>query len=331
MIHRNKKKKTIEYEDAPSGAITFYNYKEPLMKFPEGHGFIGALIFDAETDMIQCHFCGKWYKSLPNHISKEHNMKAAAYKQKVGLFQTTALISESMRSKLIASGLDKRLQNLRKGGKMKATVKAKIRKTLKQNAFLAEAKNLRNTCPAQIIDRMQHLYSIKGDNLSMKDFDGFRGIITKTYGSIKAACEIANIPYRIPGTNKTYDHVRKYVESDAINFIKEYVIRFNKIPTYTDFKTQNKLGLYASQIKKLNNLKILSKKALLSLNEYKHIEQEVKYTKEELLEFLRKFKENNERLPSTSDCKRKLLPSASRYIYHFKSWKKALKIAFPKK
>lgn len=110
---QNREKKEIEYEEAPSGNVTFYNYKEPLMKFEQGHGFIGALVFDTESDKIQCHLCGEWFGHLPSHLAKEHNMRSAAYKDLVGLNQTTALINESMRAKMIASGLKKRMKNLR--------------------------------------------------------------------------------------------------------------------------------------------------------------------------------------------------------------------------
>jgi hypothetical protein len=72
---------SLEYEEAPSGSVYFYNYKEPLMKFEEGFGFIGALVFDDTTDKIQCHFCGEWFEALGNHINREHNMRAAEYKK----------------------------------------------------------------------------------------------------------------------------------------------------------------------------------------------------------------------------------------------------------
>lgn len=42
-------KKTIEFEDAPSGQIMLYNYKEPFMEFydkatGEGYGYEGVLV-----------------------------------------------------------------------------------------------------------------------------------------------------------------------------------------------------------------------------------------------------------------------------------------------
>lgn len=61
---RPQKTHELEYEEAPSGFVTLYNYKEPFMKFKEGYGFQGVLLFDGTSDKIQCHFCGNWYDAL---------------------------------------------------------------------------------------------------------------------------------------------------------------------------------------------------------------------------------------------------------------------------
>ncbi len=125
----------IEYEEAPSGHVTFYNYKEPLMKFEGGYGFVGALVFDGYSDKIQCHFCGNWFDALGNHLAREHSMDVEYYKKQVGLNTSTALINEKTRAKLIANGMKKRIKNLvnRKGKKVSAATRAKISATLKEN------------------------------------------------------------------------------------------------------------------------------------------------------------------------------------------------------
>lgn len=229
-------KYNIEYEEAPSGSVTFYNYKEPLMKFTEGYGFVGALIFDSETDKVQCHICGEWFGALAPHLSKEHNMKAYQYKDKVGLLQSTALISESAREKLIASGLDKRLQNLRKGGKKTDEQKRKISETLKKNAHKSENKNLKGTCPAQLIQRMQRIYNQQGAKFRLRHFDGFYGLIKRTFGSMKEACKLANIPYSHPGRN--YKNIKvsnnNYSVQELIDFLKRFENINGRKPSYSD-------------------------------------------------------------------------------------------------
>jgi hypothetical protein len=228
----------IEYEEAPCGYVTFYNYKEPLMKFTEGYGFMGALVFDGKTDQIQCHLCGEWFGSLGHHLAREHNMKASAYKEKVGLLQTTALVSESARAKMIANGLEKRKRNLIPGKKKTQEEKDKISRTLRENAEKAEGMNLKGTCPAQIIDRMQKIAQEKGDKLKMKDFKtSLCDLAKKTYGSVKEACKIAGINYREPGKTLKNDLVKPEERRESL---LEDLRRFERIngrrPSTSDTK-----------------------------------------------------------------------------------------------
>lgn len=319
-------KNNIEYEEAPSGFVTFYNYKEPLMKFTGGFGFMGALVFDGETDKIQCHFCGEWFGSLAPHLHREHNMNVSAYKEKVGLLQTTALISESLRSKLIANGLDKRLQNLRKGGKMKQEQKEKIRATLKSNSEKMEFKNLRGTCPEQLIYRLQEVYKREGANMSFKKHVHFDDNLIRTFGSVKEACRMADVPYREPG--QTIKSTKKYGRLDAVAFIKEFILCFKRTPNREDFIQQGKKGLYQSYVKHADSLLELIKEAYSSFEEYKKADVVVNFPKEKLLEFLRNFEKINGRKPAISDGKRGLIPYPSRYYHHFGSWEEAMKLAF---
>lgn len=327
---KQQKKMEIEYEDAPSGFVTFYNYKEPLMKYDDGYGYVGALLFDGTTDKIQCHMCGDWFGQLAHHLAKEHNMRAAEYKARVGLMQNTALISESSREKLIASGLDKRLQNLRKGGKKTQAQKDQISATLKRSSQTAENKNIRGTCPAQLIDRMQKIYQQKGDKIRMRDFNNFDEVIRKTFGTLKEACEIAGIPYREPSQTLRHEEGkdRKYTQAIAVAFITEFIITFGKAPSYIDYMKQGKKGLWQSIVINKKNAIKLNKIAYTGLPQFKRSEQRITYSKEQLLDFLRKFEKINGRKPSYSDSKRGLLPYLSRYSYHFGSWKKALEAAF---
>jgi hypothetical protein len=325
MKRRKNIKHEMEYEEAPSGYATFYNYKEPLMKFEGGFGYVGALVFDGKTDKIQCHFCGEWLGSLPHHLAREHNMTASDYKEKVGLFQTTALISESARAKLIASGLDRRKQNLRYGKKKTQAEKDKISATLKRNGQKEEGKNLRGTCPAQLIDRMQKIAQEKGDKLVMRDFDGFDELLKLTFGSVKEACQIANVPYNLAGKKKVKS---KYTEEKAVNFIKEYIVRFKSVPARSDFIKNKERGLYDTVIKSEKKLKKLSIIAYQNIDEYVKCEERMTYTKQNLLKYMQNFNKNNGRHPAVSDTKRKLIPSFAVYQYHFGSWKNALQEAF---
>lgn len=316
----------IEYPDAPSGYVTFYNYKEPLMKFTEGYGYKGALVFDGKTEDIQCHFCGEWFGSLPHHLAREHNMSAAYYKEKTGLLKTTALINESARAKLIASGLDKRLQNLRqnskKSYKMSDETKAKIKATMEENR--AELQNLRGTCPEQLIDRLQKQYRKLGRTPTEKEMS-YHETLVKVYGSFKRACAIANVPYRRPGLNFT--KLPKYSKEELVKEMRLFFETNKRLPKWKEIGKAK-----YNCISKWYDKKEMLKEAVSGDGVYrKPLDKKIRfhYTNSELIKFLKTFESINGRRPSISDCKRGLLPWPSRFSYNFGSWKNALESAFP--
>lgn len=317
---KNKIKKEIEYEDAPSGNVAFYNYKEPLMPYEGGYGFIGALVFDSETDQVQCHMCGAWFKYLPPHITKEHNMRANQYKDLVGLNQTTALISETMRASLIAGGLDKRLQNLRKGGKKTPEQRAKIGATLRK--FTPEMQNLRNTCPAQLLERLRNKYIELGRTPSEKQMS-CREAILRVYGTYREACKLAGIPepIRAGQTHKNIEGRIKWNKKVCVEWVRNYVDINGKLPNSGSHK-----NMWPAILR--HGKKEIFIEALGGDGTYRKIDLNMQYTKPQLLNFLRHFAEINKRKPSYSDCKRGLLPHLSRYSYHFGSWKNSLALAF---
>jgi len=236
-----KKKTEIEYEDAPSGYVNFYNYKEPLMPFRGGFGYVGALVFDGTSDKIQCHFCGEWFAYLIPHL-REHSMRASEYKEKVGLLQSTALISEKAREKLIASGLDKRLQNLRsqKGKKRPFKTRQKISATLKANKDKEEHLNLKGNCPAQLLDRIQKKYQADVKGWRVHSLKGMRESIIRTFGSVKEACRLAGVPYREPGqhwTKVAHPMVAiNFTDRQLLDLLRKFEKNNGRAPSYSDCK-----------------------------------------------------------------------------------------------
>lgn len=326
------KKSEMEYEDAPSGYVTLYSYKEPLMKYAQGFGFRGVLLFDGVSEKIQCHLCGEWFGSLPHHLSREHGMFARDYKQLVGLRQTTALLSESARSKLVASGLDKRMQNLRNIGRkgkfiMTDEVKEKIRNTLKKNRFVTENQNERGTCPEQIIERLVKMYKENGNKTPSSRMLPFYEAMLMTYGSYKKACEVANIPYNDPLEALARGReTRSISDEDIIEFIFSFYNKENRLPVFSDYVKEDKNNLHDKLLK--SDRDSLEKKAIMQSGRYTASLSGTSFTPTELLDFLRMFEKMHGRRPSYSDAKRGLIPGLSRYSYHFGSWKEALIRAF---
>ena len=190
----------MEYEDAPSGYVTLYNYKSPFMKFEGGFGLQGVLLYDGKEDKIQCHFCGDWFDHLPSHIHKEHNMRAADYKEQVGLLQSTCLLSESEREKLLRN-IDTRKANLVPGGGGQTSAqKAKTSNTLHVNGSKREQQNKLGTCPAQLIDRLQRLAAQLGHSPRRRDCT-FTVTLQKVFGSFNEATRLAGMTPRKVGEN----------------------------------------------------------------------------------------------------------------------------------
>lgn len=337
--------KEMEYEDAPSGYVKMYHYKEPFMEFWDealntGYGFQGVLAYDGETEKMQCHFCGKWFNYLPNHIKKEHNMKSADYKKRVGLRQSTALINETHRRKLIANGRE-RFKNLvnQKGKKRSQKTKDKIRKTFNENR--AESQNEAGpagTCEEQLIDQYLKLCKQLGRRAT-HDECGFRSTAKVRFGSwanFMARCGYEPIVNQYQITDKIRD---KITEVNIIEFIKDFYIKFNVMPdSYTALKTNKK---YASAYfgvqwqtlwERLKELKIkkLVKKVGSKNFDYDPTAFKGKgYTREDLTELLQNFEKNHGRLPASSDARRGLLPSVSTFHKYFGRWSTMLKEIFP--
>lgn len=223
-------KKEMEFEDAPSGYVTLYNYKEPFMRFQNGFGFLGVLLFDGESDKVQCHICGEWYISLPHHINAIHGMNASEYKQKVGLRQSTALIGEKLRSRLISKGLGKRMKNLRKGKKKSQEVRDKIRKTLQKN--MLENKNLHGTCPEQLIDRLQKLCDELGRVPAHAEIP-FVQALEMTFGSVANAVRMIGLTPRKPGQNIRKQN-KSFTDEELLKILKDFHTRNGRIPSKSD-------------------------------------------------------------------------------------------------
>lgn len=330
MATQVKEKKVMEYEEAPSGFVTLYNYKEPFMKYQKGYGFQGVLLFDGESDKIQCHMCGEWFGVLGNHLAKEHGMKVKAYKEEVGLLNSTALISEKVRAKLIATGLKKRIRNLKnqKGVVRSKETRDKIRKTLMENR--REKQNQHGTCPEQLIERLIKEYQ-KLNHTPTERSLSFKESLINTYGTYRNACKIAGIPE--PQTNE--DTLKKGRQTIAnrrlvrIENMKNEIFNFydkeGMIPLDIELNIDNQKT--AKSLRKYELAKI-HKDIIIRHGKFTAAATGFSFSKDELLLFLRNFEKYHGRRPSYSDARRRLIPHLSRYSYHFGSWKGALKQAF---
>ncbi len=318
----------IEYEEAPSGNVTFYNYKEPLMKFKDGFGFVGAVVFDTSTGDIQCHFCGRWFKELGNHIHREHALDAKEYKRLVGLNKSTALVNEKVRAKMIEHGrTNKKIRsNLRPGLPHSAATKRQISQTLKENRD--EMKNLHGTCPEQLIERLVQMHDKLGYTPPTKKIPFYEALLA-TYGTLAEACRVAGIPERHPGET-VFPRVKKYERAVIVKNLHEYYLKHGSFNGISQNLPKSFYNTFLKMVRGNPKEKdAILREALGYDGRYRAIDKIFHYSDDELLDFIRRFRAINGRVPSTSDCKRKLLPTASKYIYRFGGWRQTLEKAFP--
>lgn len=320
---KDKPKKEVEYEDAPSGYITLYNYKEPFMKFEEGYGYQGVLAFDGETEKVQCHFCGDWFGQLPHHIHREHNMRAQEYKALVGLAPTTALVNEHTRKKMIESGLEKRAENLRPGVSPSKATRDKIAKTLRENR--REMQNVRGTCPEQLLDRLRKHAEKLGRTPKEREIT-YHSTLKSVFGSVRNAVELAGLEPRPYG--QTVNNPRLITKEKLVKEVVQFLETHKRLPRFKDFNAMGKKNLWEKMIK-VGWKDEVFKEALCNTNKYIRVKHnKIRLDKADLIKFMQNFKERHHRNPTTSDAKRGLLPYPSQYIYHFGSWAKALNEAF---
>lgn len=219
----------MEYPEAPSGYVTLYHYKEPFMPFESGYGYQGVLLFDGKSDLIQCHLCGEWMEYLPNHLMREHNMRASAYKELVGLRQSTALLNEAQRAKLIANGLERRLKNLKPRGEKTEEEKQKIRQTMKK--VVRESENEKGTCPFQLIQRLQALADRLGRTPRSIEIN-FEGSLKRVFGTYENAIKRAGLEVRKPG--QVVLHHTQYTKESLTTALHDFKKTQGRKPSRSD-------------------------------------------------------------------------------------------------
>lgn len=225
----------MEYEDAPSGFVKLYTYKAPFMPFKGGFGYEGVILFDGKTQRIQCHLCGAWEGYLSNHLHKEHNMTAAAYKERVGLRQTAALLSEAQRAKLIENGqsLKARMANLIPGQKKTAKQKEKIRQTLKN--VKRQSENEHGTCPLQLIEEIRRIAQRLGRTPGWHEMPKREAII-RVYGSYKNLCRAAGLKHRKNGVNINHRSYKGVTKEALVILLNQFRKQHKREPSMSDIR-----------------------------------------------------------------------------------------------
>jgi len=145
---------------------------------PSGYSTLGALEFNQKEDLVRCHMCGDWFKSIGCHVRQSEGISAAEYRRNHGLRSVTSLNVPSTHIKFVRQG---RAQTKRKSLKPGQRLP---QKRIKENPGCAEMLNLRMRCQAQIRQRiMLTAFAVDGTP-SAADLKKYQGLDHK---SIKQA------------------------------------------------------------------------------------------------------------------------------------------------
>src|SRR5215471_6297366 len=146
------------------GNVFLYRTKAPFMQ--SGESIRGALEYDDVTEKVRCHECGGWFAHLGSHLigcpgtirpDGSSGITAREYKLKHGLQFTTALISEKVRSKMIAVGVARE-----RAGKGISSQPSRKKAYGTRQGIQFEVRNTNGTCAAQLIDKIKTLAAALG-------------------------------------------------------------------------------------------------------------------------------------------------------------------------
>lgn len=201
------------------------------MEFENGYGYQGVLLYDELDGSVQCHLCGKWFQSLGHHVNRVHDMKSSEYKYKVGLNQSSALISEKLRERLIASGrasLQQRTENLQNSKKTP-------RKESKYPSNSREKQNKTGNCPMQLLDRIKEKAEELGRVPTALELEKTvsKKTIKMVFGSMEKAIILAGYTPRKKGEGVSY---KTYTKDEIINIMRNFKDTHNREPLMSDSK-----------------------------------------------------------------------------------------------
>ncbi len=238
---------SIQVPSVDSDIVPLYQPKGPLTAVEAGFGYKGTLLYDRANGRVQCHVCGRWYRSVGVHAAMIHKMLAREYKLAYGLRHRTALCGEATRVSLVKN-YESRLAdgsmiqfcggyNGQRPGKHKRTGRS------------MQWRNMHGVCPEQILDRLRHLAEQSGYTPTEKEIKaaGLEHVATFAFGTITNACRHA-------GLTPNRQHVAlanplwRFRDDPGliVEMIREFHVRFARWPSTSDARRNPLLPSEAS-------------------------------------------------------------------------------------
>lgn len=212
--------------------ISLYKAQPPFFKVKKGYGYQGVVMYDPIEKRLQCHICGKFFKTIGQHI-KKHNVSAIRYREIYGLNRTTSLsspLTHSMRSKQAYKLIKKRSIAFIKAMQKKA-IKARKGKTF---PFRVQNNNKNSTCKLQIKSRFDKIHKKMKRLPKFKELDSaLGGSIEYYYGKYSNFLKHYKIEHSFQKT---------YSKKELVRELKDFKKNFGREPHQSDIKG-NKLKI----------------------------------------------------------------------------------------
>lgn len=215
---------------------TLFKVEPPINELEKGFGYMGVILRNKEEDKLQCHICGKWYKSLSTHVNKAHGMNSREYKRQFSLPLSFPLVARSTSRKHSERARDKKnlkhLDKVRNLKKLQGVPSKRRSKIMKYSTNCTGIRNKRGVCEAQIESRFLGIADMLGKSPSQRDLEKYDeslfAAIRRRYSTLnnfrkKMGYEVKEMP-------------NKYSDAELLSYVRAFYKEKGRVPRANDFR-----------------------------------------------------------------------------------------------
>ena len=209
------------------GAVFKWEEKAPFSV--SGMSILGGLEYDKERDLIRCHECGGWFRSVGRHIGFIHKVKSKDYKSRHGLRYSAALVVPSIVASLCAR--KSRGFSDAERARSASTNKLRLSRNPERVRRSEELVNFRLRCRPQLTAMILKICQDLGRAPSLREFIeetsiGRKAVLRKfgvrAWIAVLEACDVPK-PYGV-----------KFSRDVLIELLRELHLRVGRLPRVAD-------------------------------------------------------------------------------------------------
>lgn len=237
---KKEKKMLNQLYGLPEHIETLYKAEPPLTEVEEGHGYYGVVLYDRDEDKVQCHICGKWFKSVTMHVLYKHELTKNDYVEKYGLSKATPLVSRglsSIRSKTAIKNYQTNKALNKKGIKKYSK---KIRKRMSKGIYARKNSgvylNERGICFEQLKRRYYIVKDTVGREITNQDLKEHD---PSAHNAIRGRYRGLNRFKKLINETPSVEYIN-YPEDKLIANIRAKAAKIKRLPVWSDFPTNTR-------------------------------------------------------------------------------------------